>query len=141
MKKRVLNILLASFFTVFAVTASAGDGSEKHTQAEQPIEEIKARLNLTEEQKEQVTPIFKKSMEKRQSTLKSYGIDLENQKTKSGQKIGFREARKLKNEMDEVRSHTLTELKTVLTDEQLVEYEEIQEEIASKIRSRIRAAR
>lgn len=141
MKKQILNILLASFFTIFATNVSAADTSERRAQSEQQIEEIKARLNLTEKQKEQVTPIFKKSMEKRQSILKNYGIDLENQKIKSGQKMGFREARNLKNEMDEVRSHTLTELKTVLTDEQLVEYEEIQGEIASKIRSRIKSAR
>ena len=43
--------------------------------------------------------------------------------------------------MEELHEQTLTELETVLTDEQLAEYEEIQEEIASKIRSRVRASR
>lgn len=43
--------------------------------------------------------------------------------------------------MEELREQTLTELETVLTDDQLAEYEEIQEQIASKIRSRMRALR
>ena len=141
MKKLLLNILLASFVTAFAMTVNADDTLERSAQAEQQIEAIKARLNLTEEQKQQVAPILENSMERRQSILKNYGIDLENHEAKSGKKMGFRTARKLKKEMDEARSKTLTELKSVLTDVQLTEYKKIQEEMSRKRRSRMKSAR
>lgn len=127
--------------TVFAITVSAADTSEIRTKAEQQIEEITARLNLTEEQKEQVTPIFEKSMKKRQSIFKSYGVNLENRDANSGKKMGFRKIRKMKKEMDNVHANTLTELKRVLTDVQLTEYKIIQKEMKSQMRSRIMFAR
>lgn len=141
MNKLFFKILLTSFFTIFAMNVSAADTSERLAQADQQIEEIKLRLNLTEKQTQQVTPILEKSMKKREETLKNYGIDLENHTAKPSRKMGFREAFQLKNEMGEIRSQTLTELENVLTEEQLDEYETIQEEIASKIRSKIRARR
>lgn len=141
MTQRTLNILLACFFSVFAITVSASDISDRLAKAKQQVEQIKTRLNLTDKQKEQVTPIFETNMSKRQTILSDYGIALDSYKIKSGEKLGFRKARKLKSEMEELREQTLTELEKVLTDEQLAEYEEIQEEIASKIRSRVRASR
>lgn len=141
MTQRTLNILLACFFSVFAITVSASDILDRLAKAKQQVEQIKTRLNLTDKQKEQVTPIFETNMSKRQTILSDYGIDLDSYEIKSGEKLGFRKARKLKSEMEELREQTLTELEKVLTDEQLAEYEEIQEEIASKIRSRVRASR
>ena len=141
MTKRPLNVLLACFFSVFAITVSASDISDRLAKASQQVEQIKTRLNLTDKQKEQVTPIFETNMSKRQTILSDYGIDLDSYEIKSGEKLGFRKARKLKSEMEELREQTKTQLENVLTDEQLAEYEEIQEEIASKIRSRVRASR
>lgn len=141
MTNRLLNILLVCFFSVFAFTVNASDISTEVAEVKQQVEQIKTRLNLTDKQKEQVTPIFEGSMSKRQAILSDYGIDLDSYEIKSGENLGFRKALKLKNEMEELREQTLTELETVLTDEQLAEYEEIQEEIASKIRSRVRASR
>ena len=141
MKKQIFNTLLAAFFAIFAITVSAADTSERRAQAQQQIEEIKTRLNLTEEQKARVTPIFEKSMKKRQSILKRYGIDLENREANSGKEIGFRTARKLKKEMEEARAKTLTELQSVLTDVQLTEYKKIQEEMRSQMRSRLMSTR
>jgi len=141
MTNRLLNILLVCFFSVFAFTVNASDISTEVAEVKRQVEQIKTRLNLTDKQKEQVTPIFEGSMSKRQAILSDYGIDLDSYEIKSGENLGFRKALKLKNEMEELREQTLTELETVLTDEQLAEYEEIQEEIASKIRSRVRASR
>lgn len=141
MTNRLLNVLLVCFFSVFAFTVNASDISTEVAEVKQQVEQIKTRLNLTGKQKEQATPIFESSMSKRQAILSDYGIDLDSYEIKSGEKLGFRKARKLKNEMEELREQTLTELETVLTDEQLAKYEEIQEEIASKIRSRVKASR
>ena len=90
-----------------------------------------------------VTPSVQQKLESRMQESSGFLklINIKPVDEKSGEKLGFRKARKLKNEMEELREQTLTELETVLTDEQLAEYQEIQEEIASKIRSRIRASR
>lgn len=141
MTNRVLNLLLVCCFSVFAFTVNASDISDRLAKAKQQVEQIKTRLNLTDKQKEQVTPIFENSMSERQAILGDHGIDLDSYEIKRGEKLGFREARKLKNEMEELREQTLTELEGVLTDEQLTEYEQIQEELAAKIRSQIRAER
>lgn len=140
MTKRI-NVLLACFFSFFVNTVSASDIPDRFAIAKQQVEQINTRLNLTDKQKEQVTPIFENSTSKRQAILSDYGIDLDSYEIKSGEKLGFRKARKLKNEMEELREQTITQLETVLTDEQLAEYEEIQEEISSKILSRVRASR
>ncbi len=141
MTNRLLNVLLVCFFCVFAFTVSASDITDRLSKAKQQVEQIKTRLNLTDKQEELVTPILESSMSNRKAILNEYGIDLDSYEIKLGENFGFRKARKLKNEMEELREQTLTKLKSVLTDEQLAEYEDIQEEISSKIRSRIRAAR
>lgn len=92
MTKRPLNVLLACFFSVFAITVSASDISDGIAKVKQQVEQIKTRLNLTDKQKEQVTPIFENSMSKRQAILSDYGIDLDSYKIKSGEKLGFRKA-------------------------------------------------
>lgn len=141
MTNRLLNILLFCCSSVFAFTVNANNISTEVAEAKQQIEQIKARLNLTDKQEELVTPIIESSMSNRKAVLNEYGIDLDSYEIKSGEKLGFRDARKFKNAMVELRQQTLTKLKSVLNDEQLAEYEDIQEEIARKIRSRIRAAR
>ena len=140
MTHHLLNILLVCFFCVFAFTVSASDITDRLDKAKQQVEQIKTRLNLTDKQEELVTPIIESSMSNRKAILNEYGIDLDSLEIKSGEKLGLRKARKLKNEMKELREQTLTELESVLTAEQLAEYEDILEEIASKIRSRIRAS-
>ena len=141
MTNRLLNVLLVCFFCVFAFTVNASDISIEVAQAKQQVEQIKTRLKLTDKQKEKVGPIIEISISNRKAILSEYGIDLGSDDIKSVEKLGFLKARKLKKQMEELRQRTLTKLESVLTNEQLAEYEDIQEEISSKIRSRIRAAR
>ncbi|MGB1290740.1 MAG: hypothetical protein ACPG5Z_01340 [Pseudoalteromonas sp.] len=141
MTNRLLNVLLVCFFSVFAFTVNASDISTEVAEAKQRVELIKTRLDLTDKQEELVTPILESSISNRKAILNEYGIGLDSYEVKSGEKLGFRKVLELKNAMEELREQTLTKLESVLTDEQLAEYEDIQEEIASKIRSRIRAAR
>ena len=141
MTNRLSNVLLVCFFSVFAFTVNASDTSTEVAQAKQQVEQIKTRLKLTDEQNEKVAPIIESSMSNRKAILNEYGIDLGSDEIKSVEKLGFRKARKLKKQMEELRQRTRTKLESVLTNEQLAEYEDIQEEISSKIRSRIRAAR
>ena len=123
------SILLLTLFTLtdfglaFAETDSVVEKNPRHENASAVLEdmfaETKARLDLTDEQVEQVTPILQSSFESRRAILLKYGIDIESRKPPA-QKLGFRKARTLGKELDNVRASTLRELDDILTEEQLL---------------------
>ena len=104
---------------------------------EQRIEEVKTRLELTDEQVEQMTPVLEESMQARQSIMARYGIDPENGGKPS--KMGFKQLRAMRNEMNALRTDTLAELDNILTDKQLEEFKLMQEEQKAEMRARLRA--
>ncbi|MGD8695948.1 MAG: hypothetical protein PVJ12_02475, partial [Gammaproteobacteria bacterium] len=109
---------------------------DRAAQVEQRIEEAKARLNLTDEQLDQMTPVLEESMAARQSILSSYGIDLEN-RSGSAKKLGLRQARAMRKELDVVQADTLDALGRILNDEQMEEFKRMQEERKAEMRERI----
>ncbi len=149
-------ILLPALFTLtfcglaFSETASASEpasAAEKTFANENPpaaleemFAETKARLDLTDEQAEQITPILQSNFESRQAVLLKYGIDLESRKPPA-QKLGFRKARTLGKELEKVGASTEKALKDILTKEQMREYKAMQNERKNKMRERLRARR
>jgi len=144
------NILLLALFTLtfcelaFSDTASVVEKNPLHENASAALEdmfaETKARLDLTDEQVEQVTPILQSSFESRRAILLKYGIDIESRKPPS-QKLGFRKARTLVKELDKVRASTSKKLDDILTKEQMSEYVTMQNERKKKMRKRLLASR
>jgi hypothetical protein len=144
------SILLLTLFTLtycglaFSETDSVVEKSSRPENASAVLEdmfaETKARLDLTDEQVEQVTPILQSSFESRRAILLEYGIDIESRKPPA-QKLGFRKARTLGKELDNVRASTLRELDDILTEEQLSEYVAMQNERKNRMRERLRASR
>ena len=108
--------------------------------AKERMEETRARLNLSDEQVEALTPVLKESMTAQQSILSKYGVNLEGG-SNGGQQLGLREARAMKKELDFVRTETLDTVDDILTDEQFDEFKRIQEERRAEMRQRIRARR
>ena len=98
------------------------------------------RLGLTAEQIEQVEPVLKESAAARQEILSKYGMDAESRQG-SAEKPGLRKMRSMRKEMESVRKSTMDELEGVLSDEQLEEFERIQEERQAEMRERLRGAR
>jgi hypothetical protein len=113
---------------------------DREARFEERVAEAQARLDLSDEQLEQFKPIMQSAAEAQRSILAKYGIDLE---AEGGQqnKLGMREARKLRSEMQKVRNNTLEQLNDVLTDEQLDEFKKIQEERKQEMRERIQGGR
>jgi hypothetical protein len=114
--------------------------SDREARVEERLAEAKVRLDLNEEQLEQVKPIMQAAIEAQRSILARYGIDLEAEGGPET-RLGRREARKLRKDLAEVRTRTLEQLDDILTDEQLDEFRKMQEERRQGMKKRIRGGR
>ena len=114
---------------------------DRAAQIEERIVEAKERLDLNDEQIEQLTPVLKSGFEAQMAVLKKYGIDLENRASGNQGKLRFREARKLRKDMDVVRESTLGQVEGILTEEQFSEYKKIQDERKKQMRELIKNRR
>jgi len=134
---------IAALWMALAITAlpAAQTEEDRAAQFEERIAETKARLNLSDEQVEQLTPILESGFEAQMVVLEKNGIDLKNGDPNNRKKLDFRAARKLRKEMDAVRANTLDEIEKILSDEQFSEYKEIQAERKKKMREMIKERR
>ena len=100
---------------------------------------IKDRLNLTKEQSEKFEPIILYQWEKRMAVMKKHGISRESNLSKK--KIGFRQLREIKKDMDKINKEIEKKLVKFLNKDQLVEYKKILEENRIEMRVRLRENR
>ena len=119
-----------------AAFAQEADRAEQAEQFQQRLEETRSRLNLTDEQVEQVRPILRAGFEALLEVLEEHGIDLQDRSGAAG-RLRFRQLRRLQRDLNAVREQTIEDLDDVLTDEQLETYKEIQEENRQAIRKRL----
>ena len=136
----ILRILLISLCAGLAVGNAEQMEANGLPEVQAQLEQAKDRLNLTDEQVEQVKPILKESIEASKQVLDKHGIDLsvpKEQRTRPS----FREMRAIKKDMKAVRTATTEKLAVVLSDEQLDAYKEIQEERREQMQEQIRARR
>jgi Spy/CpxP family protein refolding chaperone len=135
MIKPFFAIIASSLF--LASSALAQDPSLDREAAaadmQQRREEIAERLNLTEEQKVKIDPILRESAKQRQAIMAKYGVTGEGRPNMS-----FRKMRKMRGEMNDLTDDTKKNLSGILTDEQMDEYETIQDEQRSAMRERMK---
>jgi hypothetical protein len=113
--------------------ARADESSE---QLERRVAEAVARLDLSVEQVDRVTPVLKDSIAAQQRILSRYGIDLESGKAGTSG-LGLGAARSMRQELDAVREKTLSALESLLTETQHNEFKRMQEERRAEIRERV----
>ena len=94
------------------------------------------RLKPTDNQNDQLMPIFLDIFQKRQSIMKKNGVDLKLRS--SGERIGMKQLRSIKKEMDKLNKQTMKQLEKVLSKEQLNEYKKFQKEQRDEMRNRLR---
>lgn len=123
-------VIIAIIFTSLSVDVTAADDVYSL---------IKDRLNLTKEQSEKFEPIILYQWEKRLAVMKKHGISRESNLSKK--KIGFRQLREIKKDMDKINKEIEKKLIKVLNKDQLVEYKKIQEENRIEMRARLRGNR
>jgi hypothetical protein len=110
---------------------------DEHALREQRMAEVKARLKLTDDQLGQVRPVLEDAAEAQRSVLLKYGIDLESEGGPKP-KLGMREGRKLRGDLQKVQSDTQKRLEGILTKQQLEEFKKLQQERSEEMRKRIR---
>jgi hypothetical protein len=133
------SIFILMFLALFAGRSMADDPSSapKLTEAqiaqfEKQIETARERLKLTAEQQKAIEPILTKGFEEIAAILKSNGIS----KDKKAD-LKFREKLSLRRALNAVRDKMKEQLDEILTDEQMEEHQNIQQELRDKIRKRI----
>ena len=94
---------------------------------------FKARLNLSDEQIQQVEPILTDHREKLLSVMKKQGVNPNPGLLKD--KIGFRQLRTIKKDIDKVYKQTEDQLVDILSKEQFHEYKKAQEELRVEMRA------
>ena len=94
---------------------------------------FKARLNLSNEQIQQFEPILTDHREKLLSVMKKQGVNTNPGLLKD--KIGFRQLRTIKKDIDKVYKQTEGQLVDILSKEQFHEYKKAQEELRVEMRA------
>ena len=97
------------------------------------LSKFKARLNLSDEQIQQFEPILTDHREKLLSVMKKQGINPNPGLLKD--KIGFRQLRTIKKDIDKVYKQTEGQLVDILSKEQFHEYKKVQEELRVEMRA------
>lgn len=121
---------------------SAPSAQQRHlteaqiAEIEQRFEEIRERLNLTDEQRTAMEPILRRSFAERIGILEKYGVS-----RNGGERPGFRQLRAMRKELEAAREQTERELSAVLDRGQMAEYRAIQDENRQAVRDRIRERR
>ena len=137
MKNHPIKSLAAAICISLLAGTTAAD-----TRLEQRLAETEARLNLSEEQIKQVRPVLELNFISSKDVLAKYGVDLESgdttKKHNNSKRLGFRDARKLSQELEAVRASTLRELSDMLTEAQLAKYRQLQAERKAALRQRLR---
>lgn len=97
------------------------------------LSKFKARLNLSDEQIQQFEPILTDHREKLLSVMKKQGLNPNPGILKD--KIGFRQLRTIKKDIDKVYKQTEGQLVDILSKEQFHEYKKAQEELRVEMRA------
>jgi hypothetical protein len=144
--KNVFPTMIAAIATVLATMVVAGTASpqarerhlteEQRAQVEQRLADVRARLDLTPEQESQLQPILRGSFEKRIALLNAHGLTRE-----GGRQPSVRQLRSLREDMDQLRKETESQVDAVLDDRQMSEFRRIQDEMRNEFRERVRENR
>lgn len=105
---------------------------------EERIEELQTRLGLTDEQLEEMRPVIAKNFEKTLQAFDEAGLE---QGGGGASSLGRRDRIRLGRQIRDIQEETDKKIRDILTDEQMDEYEEIQEERREELRARMQGGR
>ena len=125
-------ILISSF--ALAPTAMARQSTDRAQAIEDQVTDLQNRLQLTEEQQALVEPTLRAQLETSRAIMEDYGFS----PGTSGGNVDRRKMRSMSKELEPVRKQAERDLTEVLTDEQMDEYREIQDERRARMRNDIK---
>ena len=129
-------ILAALFGASLPLVAQEAFRAEQVPQFRENLEETRTRLELSDDQLEEVQPILAAGFKAVIQVLLEHGLDLEDS-TASAARLDFEELSILGADLQAVRDETLKDLEPVLTADQLEEYKQIQAERREATRERL----
>lgn len=137
-----MNRLFTTTATIFCVAFSlmAFAADNQSAKLEQQLEQTKARLNLSDEQAEALYPVLKGSMTEQRRILSTYGVSLDN-RANAASRLSMKQALAMRKELEAVRDETRSALVPILSDQQMDEFQHIQDERRAEMRDRIRGGR
>ncbi len=124
---KILMIISIAFalITAWSAYAQRPMGSSQGGQnPEEQFERLKERLDLSDQQAEELRPIFEESREKLGALREQYQDQERSQETMEA----------LRNERAELQEETNQKLATILSDEQMTQYREMQGEARANMR-------
>lgn len=124
--------LSAAAFTTEAQDRQLSD--EQVAKIEAQVEQTQARLNVTDEQANLLSPLLVDNFEKRATILQSYGIA-----EGTAPNLSVRQKLNLRKEMQAQTEATTSQVAEILTDEQMTEFEKIQEDAREAFKARIQS--
>jgi hypothetical protein len=134
------NLAAALAWLVIALPAAAADdrelSDEQRARLEARIEEVRGRLDLTDEQKAALGPVLRDDFERRIEILRKHGV------TREGDERPSRgDARALRRDLKAARERADAELGRILDGRQMEEYRKIQDETRVQMREQARRRR
>lgn len=125
----------AAAFTPAASAMAFAQSSEEvqaqlEAQLEAQFEETAERLDLTPQQKAELTPILMDSMEQRTEIMEEAGIE-------SGQRPTRQQMMTMRTDLQTLQKDTIEQVSAILTDEQMEEFMLIQQERADEMRAQM----
>ena len=133
---RLFAIILAATLT-FSMPSFALENQCIDEQIEpfnEQLEEAKRRLNLTTEQEEALKPILIENIEQLREIYKSYAVN----KRKDEPELSFSKKRSLVKELKALKKESNDKVSQFLSEEQMKEYEKIQDEARDRLRKKRR---
>jgi hypothetical protein len=132
---------LRQIFIGLMTAASLATGGELDVAAaEQRVQEMVNRLELSDTQLEQLRPVMHDIWARQVEILDGYGIDPDTLGARD-QSLGVRDAMAMRKDMMAVREDLRVAVGQFLNDEQMREFQAIQEERAAAMREKILARR
>ncbi len=127
--KKITTFTVTSFlFALFLAFGANASAQPSRPTAEEIINKLEQKLDLTDEQIRQIYPIIEEQMTKRKELI---------EKVRSQ---GFSARRSMKSKMKEINKETETKLAAHLSSEQLSQWKKIQKEMRSEMRGKMRGS-
>jgi len=130
-----LAVLSSAFATPADETGADDARAAVAAEAEERMETLRERLELTDEQAAALEPIVADNIERRRVLLEEAGIE------PGGERPSRREMKKLRDGLNALRKETEPKIAEILTAEQMAEYRAFQDETKSEMREAIKARR
>ena len=92
---------------------------------ESNVESMKSKLNLSDEQSEQLEGILKSSVEQRLAIMDEYEFDPEKSGIANVRRLGMQKVRAMQKAVNRVEEDTQSQLEEILDDEQLNAFEKL----------------